>query len=131
VIDLAIGKILLPLRTLLLTGSLVLLPVRTVPGHVAWQSTLESMHHKLDLPEEQHSAGARLPTEKPPAQSAWVATQLDKLPAIGDGHSKCRMLCQKVGVLHQELGTLTLKLRAWDLHHCMARKRGSDKLTGL
>jgi hypothetical protein len=40
-INIAIGEILLPLQTLLLTGSLVQLSGGTVLSHVAWQSTLE------------------------------------------------------------------------------------------
>jgi hypothetical protein len=46
-INLAVGEILLPLRTLLLTGSLVRSPGRIVPGHVAWQSTLETCAKSL------------------------------------------------------------------------------------
>jgi hypothetical protein len=41
-VNLAIGEILLPLRTLLLTGSLIRLPDGTILSHVVWQSTLET-----------------------------------------------------------------------------------------
>jgi hypothetical protein len=34
-------------------------------------------------------------------------------------------------MLHQELGTLVLKLRTWDLYRCTTRERGFDKLIGL
>jgi hypothetical protein len=41
------------------------------------------------------------------------------------------MLHLKVGKLHRELRTLVLELLTQNLHRCMIRKRGSDKLTGL
>jgi hypothetical protein len=46
-------------------------------------------------------------------------------------HWISRMLHLKVGMLHQKLRTLVLKLQTWDLHRCMTREWGSDKLTGL
>jgi hypothetical protein len=41
-VDLPIGEVLLPSRTLMLISSLIWLPVRTVLSHMAWQSTLET-----------------------------------------------------------------------------------------
>jgi hypothetical protein len=41
-VNLAVGEILLPLRALLLIGSLVQLPGGRILSHVAWQSTLET-----------------------------------------------------------------------------------------
>jgi hypothetical protein len=41
-LNLAVGDILLPLRTMLLIGSLIRLPGGTILSHVAWQSTLET-----------------------------------------------------------------------------------------
>jgi hypothetical protein len=41
-INLVIGEILLPMRTLLLTGFLVRLPGGTFLNHVAWHSTFET-----------------------------------------------------------------------------------------
>jgi hypothetical protein len=41
------------------------------------------------------------------------------------------MLCLKVGMLHQELEMLVLKLRTRDLHRYTTQERGSSKLTGL
>jgi hypothetical protein len=46
-VNLAIGEILLPLRTLLLIGSLIRLPGGTILSHVAWQSTLETRAKSL------------------------------------------------------------------------------------
>jgi hypothetical protein len=46
-INLAVGEILLSLRTLLLTGSSVQLPGGTILSHVAWQSTLETCTKSL------------------------------------------------------------------------------------
>jgi hypothetical protein len=41
-VDLSIGDVLLPLRTLLLVNSLGLLPIGTILSHMVWQSTLEA-----------------------------------------------------------------------------------------
>jgi hypothetical protein len=41
------------------------------------------------------------------------------------------MLRLKVGMLHQELGMLVLKLRTWDLYQCKTWEWGSDKLIGM
>jgi hypothetical protein len=41
-INFAVGEILLPLRTLLLIGSLIWLPGGTIISHLAWKSTLET-----------------------------------------------------------------------------------------
>jgi hypothetical protein len=84
VINLAAVKILLPLRTQLLTGFLVWLPVRSVPGHVAWLHS-RSMYQKLDLPKEQHSTSVGLPDKKPTAHSSWAAAPMDVPPAARDG----------------------------------------------
>jgi hypothetical protein len=46
-VNLAVGEILLPLRTLLLIGSLIRLPGGTILSHVAWQSTLETRAKSL------------------------------------------------------------------------------------
>jgi hypothetical protein len=37
---------------------------------------------------------------------------------LGTKHWIFRMLHLKVRMLHQELGTLVLKLRTWDLYRC-------------
>jgi hypothetical protein len=131
VINLAVGEILLPLRTLLLTGSLVRLPGRTLPGHVAWQSTHETCTKSLTS----LRCGILL---------VWGYRMRNLLHILHGvlhnwtsclllvmGHWKSEMLCLNIRMLHWELGMLILKLQARDLHRCTTQKWGSNKLTGL
>jgi hypothetical protein len=110
-VNLAIGEILLPLRTLLLTGSLIRLPDGTILSHVVWQSTLET--HTKSLTSMRGGillvwgGGA---DEKPVVHSAWAAAQLVELPVLGMKHLIPWTLHLKVGTLHRELGTLVLEL---------------------
>jgi hypothetical protein len=46
-INFVVGEILLPLRTLLLIGSLIWLPGGTIISHLAWKSTLETRAKSL------------------------------------------------------------------------------------
>jgi hypothetical protein len=131
VINLAIGEILQPFRTLLLTGSLVWLLGSTVLGHVASQYTFET--HTKSLTSLRSGIllvwGCQMRNLLhilPGLLHNWMSCLL-----LGMGHWKSRMLCLRDGMLHWELGTLILKLWARDLHQCTTHKRGPDKLTGL
>jgi hypothetical protein len=50
---------------------------------------------------------------------------------LGMEHWISKTLRLKVGMLHQELGMLVLKLRTRDLYRCKTWERGSDILIGL
>jgi hypothetical protein len=130
-VDLVVGEILLPLRTLLLIGSLVRLPGGTILIHVAWKSTLETRAKSLTS----RMGGILL------VRSCRTRNLLYVLPRLlhnwtcylllGMEHWISRMLCLKVGMLHQELGMLVLKLRTRDLYRCKTWEWGSDKLIGM
>jgi hypothetical protein len=130
-INLAIGKILLPLRTLLLIGSLIQLLGGTVLSHMAFQSALETSTKTLTS----LRGGFLL------VWGYWTRNLLYILPRLlynwrsylllGIEHQKTGMLHLKVGMLHQELGTLVLELPTWDLHRCMTWKWGSGILARL
>jgi hypothetical protein len=109
-VNLAIGEILLPLRTLLLTGSLIRLPDETILSHVAWQSTLETHTKSLTSLKGGILLVWGRPDEKPVVHSAWAAAQLVELPVLGMKHLIPWTLHLKVGTLHRELGTLVLEL---------------------
>jgi hypothetical protein len=109
-IILAVGEILLPLQMLQLNGSVVWLPGRIVPDHVAWKSTLETCTKSLTS----LRGGILL------VRGCQMRNLLSILPGLlhngtsclllGMGHWESGTLLLKVGALHQELGTLILKL---------------------
>jgi hypothetical protein len=127
----AIGEILLPLRMLLLIGSLIWLPGGTFPSRVAWQSTLETSTKSLTS-----LSGGILSV-----QGCLMRNLLYTLPRLLHNWSSClllrtehlipEMLHLKVGMLHQELGMLVLELWMQNLHRCTTHKQGFDKPTRL
>jgi hypothetical protein len=118
-INLAIDEILLPLRTLLLIVSLVRLLGGTVLSHVPWQSTLETCTKSLTS----LWGGILLVRGCRPRDMRYILPGLlhDLMGCLllGMKHWKTRSLRLKVGMLHRELGMLTLKLWMMDLHWCM------------
>jgi hypothetical protein len=127
IVDLGIGKVLLPLRMLLLTGSLSQLSGGTILSHVTWQSTLKTCAKSLTslrggILLELSCRMRNLLHILPRLLHNWVNYLL-----LGTEHGISGMLHLKVG----KLGTLVLELRTWDLHRCMTQKLGSNKLTGL
>jgi hypothetical protein len=110
-VNLVVGEIWLPLRALLLIGSLVRLLGGTILSHVAWQSTLETRTKSLTS----LRGGILL------GLGYWTRNLLYILPKLphnsmsylllGTEHWISRMLHLKVGTLHQELGMLVLKLQ--------------------
>jgi hypothetical protein len=126
-----IGEILLPLRALLLIGSLVWLPGGTILSHVALQSTLETGTKSLtslrgDILLVLGYGRSDQPYILPRLLHNWTSYLL-----LGMEHWIFRTLRLIVGMLHWELGMLVLKLWVWDLHRCMTWELGSDKLTRL
>jgi hypothetical protein len=130
-INLVVSEILFPLRMLLLIGSLVQLLGGTVLSHVVYQSTLETCTKSLTS----LRGGILL------LRGCRMRNMLYILPGLlhdwadclllGMGQWKSRRMRLKVGTLHQELGTLILKLQTWNLHRQVAQKWGPDKLTRL
>jgi hypothetical protein len=118
-VDLNVGEVLLPLQALLLIGSLVRLPGGTILSHVVWQSSLE-IHTKsmtslrVGILLELGCQARNLLSTLPRLLHNWMSYQL-----LGMEHCITRMLCQKVGTLHRELGMLVLEFRTRDLHLCM------------
>jgi hypothetical protein len=84
-VNLAVGEILLPLQTLLLTGSLIRLPGGTIISHVACQSTLETRTKSLTSLRGDILLVRGWPNKKPIVHSNWVVAQLVELPVAGDG----------------------------------------------
>jgi hypothetical protein len=115
-VNLAVGEILLPLRTLLLIGSLVQLLGGTILSHVGWKSILETRAKSL----------TSLRGNILLVLGCWTRNLLYILTRLlhnwmsclllGMEHWISRMLHLKVGTLHQELGTPVLKLQTWDLY---------------
>jgi hypothetical protein len=130
-VDLAIGEVLLPLRALLLVSSLGQLPVGAILSHVAWQSTLETGAKRLTSLRGGILLGLSYRMRNllyilPRLLHNWMNCML-----LQAKHGIPKMLHLKVGTLHQELRTLVLELRMWNLHRCTMWERGSEKLIGL
>jgi hypothetical protein len=130
-INLAIGEILLPLQTLLLTSPLIRLPGGIILSHVAWQSTLETHTKSLtslrgDILLVRGCLTRKLLYTLSRPLHNWSSCLLlgteDLIPGT---------LRLKVGKLHQELGTLVLELWTQNLHRCTTQKWGFDKLVRL
>jgi hypothetical protein len=130
-VDLAIGEVLLPLRALLLIGSMGRLYGGTILSHVAWQSTLETHTKSLTSLRGGILLGLGYRTGilqhiLPRLLHNWMNYLL-----LGTEHWISKMLHLKIGTLHRKLGTLVLKLWTRNMHRCMTREWGSDKLSGL
>jgi hypothetical protein len=102
----------LPLRALLLISSLVGLLGGTILSHVAWQPTLETCTKSLTS----LRGGILLVLG---CQTRNLLYILPRLPhhstsylLLGIEHWISRPLCLKVGMLHEKLGMLVLKLQA-------------------
>jgi hypothetical protein len=130
-VNLVVDEILLPLRMLLLIGSLIQLPGETILSHVVWQSTLETYTKSLTS----LRGGILLMLGCRMRYLLYILPRLlhnwTNCLVLGMEHWIFRMLHLKVGTLHQKLETLVLKLCTRDLYRCTAQKRGSDKLTEL
>jgi hypothetical protein len=119
-INLVVGQILLQLRMLLLTGSLIRLPGGTILSHMAWQSTLEISATRLtslrgDILLVWGCRTRNLLYTLPGLLHNWLRYLL-----LGMEHWIPGTLHLKVGTLHWELGMLVLELRTQNLHRCMA-----------
>jgi hypothetical protein len=118
-VNFVIREILLPIQLLLLTGSMIRLSGRTIPSHVAWQSTLQTRTRSLTS-----LRGGILLVRGGQTRNLlytllgllhnWLSCLL-----LGMGHLIPDTLRLKVGMLHQELGTLVLELWMNNLHRCM------------
>jgi hypothetical protein len=111
-VNLAVAKILLPLRVPLLIRSLVRLSGGTILSHVAWQSTPETCTKSLTSLRGGILLvlGCRMRNLLcilPRLLHNWTSYLL-----LGMEDWISRMLCLKVGTLHQELRMLVLELRA-------------------
>jgi hypothetical protein len=100
-VNLAIGEILLPLRTLLLTDCLIRLSGRTILNHVAWQSTLETHTKSLtslrgDILLVRGYLTRNLLYTLPGLLHNWLSCML-----LGMEHLIPRMMCLIVWTLHR------------------------------
>jgi hypothetical protein len=127
-VNLVVGEILLPLRTMLLIGSFIQLPGGKILSYVAWQSTLETQTKSLTS----LGGGILLVLDYqmrnllyilPRLLHNWISCLL-----LGMEHWIFKTLCQKVGTLHRELEMLVLKLWMQNLHQCTTKEWGSDRL---
>jgi hypothetical protein len=129
-VNIAIGEILLPLRTLLRIGSMIRLPGGTILSHVACQSTFETRTKCLTylggilLVPGYHMRN--LLYIVPRLLHSWTSCLL-----LGTEHWISKMPRLKVGALHRELGMLVLELQMQNMHRCMTQERGSNKLIRL
>jgi hypothetical protein len=128
-VDFFIGEILLPLRTLLVR-SLGLLLCQTVLSHMAWQSALEACTEGLTSLRRDIWLGLGCWSRNLRHILPWVLHNGTNYLPLGAEHRISKVLCLKAGTLHQELGTLVLKLQMRNLHQGMVQEWGSDKLTG-
>jgi hypothetical protein len=128
--NLAVGEILLSLKMMLLTGSLIRLPGRTILSHVAWQSTLETCTKSLTSLRGDILLVWGYRTRNLLYTLLGLLHNWSSYLLLGMEHLIPEMLHLKVGMLHRDLGTLVLELQTWNLHRCMAQTQGSNKLTG-
>jgi hypothetical protein len=130
-VDLSIGEVMLPLRTLLLISSLGLLPIGTILSHMVWQSTLEACTKSLTSLRGGILLGLGYQSRNLRHILPWLLHNRTKCLLLQAKHGVSRSLRLNVGTLDRELRTLALELWTRNLHRGTVREWGLDKLTGL